>query len=317
MFKIKKIRLQDYCGYRDVEFDFTDENGKPKQLITFFGPNGIGKSNLLEAISILSRAHTFYGRDTRFLFRKITYNPDYNPTQTEYQEQYIKGYVLSKEYAAKIQAELDKYEMKLTGIFETEDGDKEVVNTTSGVKKNELPFQQNRLDYSYYIDADAPDNMRKFQLHKEMEHRFIDLSQIIYEYNCHLAKEVEDRDELFYTDFIIDKYGTLVHFKRFSAGEKKIATLLRGLCHPVYMNEHDIVLIDNIVMHIYMDRHAKLINKLLSEFPNKQFIITTHSSVLVGVKDKSLGINIKGYLDDSNLYDIEKYKLKDLSRRKS
>ena len=319
MFKIKKIRLQDYCGYRDVEFDFTDKNGKPKQLITFFGPNGCGKSSILEAVSILSRAHTFYGRDTRYLFRKITYNPEYDPIYTEYKEQYVQGLeqklidgkILSREYAEKIQAELNKYNMTLTGIFETNEGDKEVVITTDGVKKNELPFQQNRLDYSYYIDADAPDNMRKFQLHKEMESRFIDLAKMIYEYDCYLEKEVEDRNELFYTDFVINKYGTLVHFKRFSDGEKKIATLLRGLCNPIYMDEQDIIIIDNICMHIYMARHARLIDKLIQLFPDKQFFITTHSAVLVGVQDEKLGINIKGYINEKSLYDVESYKKKE------
>jgi predicted ATPase len=110
-------------------------------------------------------------------------------------------------------------------------------------------------------------------------------------------------DEKFYDDLIIVKGKTKVHFKSMSAGEKKIATLIRELCKLKHEKKHiDIALIDNIEMHVYMKRHAKLIDKIKEHFGDKQIICTTHSPVLVGTDE------IKGYLDEECLYDIEKYK---------
>ena len=46
--KITSLRLQDFRSYQDRVFDFDQDQ------IIFCGPNGIGKTNVLEAISVLS-----------------------------------------------------------------------------------------------------------------------------------------------------------------------------------------------------------------------------------------------------------------------
>jgi len=85
MTKIKKLYLCNYRGYRDIVFDFTDKDGKIKNLSVFIGSNGIGKSSVLNAISLLSSASRFYGRNTTLIFRKDTYDPDYDPDKQEFQ----------------------------------------------------------------------------------------------------------------------------------------------------------------------------------------------------------------------------------------
>jgi predicted ATP-binding protein involved in virulence len=67
------------------------------------------------------------------------------------------------------------------------------------------------------------------------------------------------------------------------------------------------ILIDNICMHIYKDRHAAMIDELMNIFPNKQFFITTHSPILVGMEDKKLGISIPSFLPQKFLYPVENY----------
>ncbi|MFW6172498.1 MAG: hypothetical protein ACOC5T_02020, partial [Elusimicrobiota bacterium] len=197
----------------------------------------------------------------------------------------------------------------IIGVNNVTDSEKDQ-NKKVRVIKNELPRRE-AMSYYYLIDADHPSNMYKFQLHSEMKDVFLELAQAVYGMNCHMGSDfadLQDGDESFYTDFIIEKYGTMVHFKRMSDGERKIATLLRDLCNPIYMNLNDIILIDNICMHIYKDRHATLIEKIVELFPDKQFFITTHSPVLVGMKDVELGITIDPYLKCSSLYDLETYK---------
>jgi AAA15 family ATPase/GTPase len=335
MTKIKSIHLKNYCGYRDIFFDFTGNN-QINKLAMFVGPNGSGKSNLLEAIQLLSAASRFSRRDMSLTWRKYTYDPDYNPTTQEYTIAYAdhikkdkKGRIVidntnnqankmpglethDPEFLKKVIGDLE--EMEITGVFSTNDGDKEVIVTTRGVKKNELSAGMGAISFDYFIDADNPNNMAKFQLPVEKEKMFIDLAETIYGYKCSLEKKVNNIDgeidengnivnEYFFTDCVLTKpWGDRVHFKRMSDGEKKIATLIRHLCDPTYMEEFDLILIDNSVMHVYAKRHRQMIKKILDTFPDKQFIMTTHSSILIDS------------LPSRYLYDVEDYKIKEAKK---
>jgi len=48
--KIRKIKLDNYKIFKNLELDFTDENGKTLDFIIFTGINGTGKTTLLELI---------------------------------------------------------------------------------------------------------------------------------------------------------------------------------------------------------------------------------------------------------------------------
>ena len=298
MVKIRTLQLKNYCGYRDITFDFSDTDGGIKPISCFFGPNGCGKSTGLDAISMLSATYRLTGRRVDLVLRKCTYHPDYDPT--------VAGFINSPE------------PMELIGVFATENGDKKVVITSEGVQLDELPPKAYPRDNSYYIDADNANTMYKFQLCKAEGEKFIDIANVFYGYPCELeglTADLGNNDEEYYTDFVIQKSnGTRVHYKRMSDGEKKIAQLVAGLCDPSWMNNIDIILVDNIELHVYKNRHGKMINKLLSSFPTKQFVATTHSAILTGVDDNELGIHIKPFLDQKYLYDIEKYRIEESER---
>jgi len=290
MVKLKNLTLENYCGYRNTHLDFTDSLNKPKNLSCFFGPNGCGKSTILAAIDIVSSAARLFGRDNEMLFRKMTYHPDYEPSYEDFQK------TVSK--------------LKIEAIFDIDGDDKEVIIDSSGIVKCELPDAQK--SYCYFIDADHPMAINAFQLHAEMEDIFIDIAKTAYGYDCYLDKKINDlnsKKELFYTDFVIIKPdSTHVHYRRMSGGEKKIATLLRHLCNPLYINSFDMITIDNIEKEVYMSRHAPMVDKLLEIFSDKQFFIATHSPILVGMSDIVRGIEIPPYLDKNALYPISDLK---------
>jgi predicted ATP-binding protein involved in virulence len=267
MIKIKRLHLENYCGYRNSTFDFTINN-EINNINLFYGPNGTGKSSILNALNVLSLAHRLSTKDNELYFRKMIYHEDYDPSYVSFQN--------------------SKYDMKIEGVFETDDGDKRVLITDQGVELNEV--ERFSWGIVYFIDADHPINMQKFQLHEEMSKQFLDMAKLVYGFDCKLDQLCEDFEktgEHFYKDFIIDKNGTRVHFRRMSAGERKIATLLSALCEPTYMKNIDIITIDNLELHVYFKRHAAMLDKLLETFPGKQFICTTHSGNLIQhVKDR-------------------------------
>ncbi len=319
MVKIKKVILKNYCGYLDTTFDFTHADGSVKNLAMFYGFNGCGKSTLLDAVELLSCAQIYENKKTDLLFRKITHHADYDPDLENFKAEYKKakeeGRIMSAPSGNMVWAEQPP--MEIEGIFDTDLGEKRVVIETNGVVLNELPKVNNTsfIGHCNYIDADNMMNMSKFQLPEGKEHTFMELAKATYDFDCELLKPIYDSGVLFYTDFTIKKDGIKIHFKRMSDGEKKIATLFRGLCDPDYANI-DIILIDNFELHSYFLRHRPMLDKVRELFPDKQFIMTTHSPLLVGC----LPIGLKPYVGEEYLYDVVKIKqeqsLKDVTYAK-
>lgn len=302
MIKLKKIKFLNYCGYRDVEFDLTDISmaDSVKNWFILFGPNGTGKSNFLHAVKILSAPWEIQSRMTlgtdpeelkqsnnSVFLRRFTYNPNYQP-----------GY----------EAFSEKNNLYMEGVFTTDDGDKRVIIENNydtkfcGVSLNELPkylsddgVEKDTVSAALYCDADNPMNYYKFQIKAGCAQEFLDFATTVYNFPCELPEsskvpaKVGDEVLIFYTDFVLHKGSTKVHYKRMSAGEKKIATLLATLFNTIYKNksnENNILLIDNLELHIYWKRHMKLIEKLSEFFPREQIIATTHSPVIIKEMDK-------------------------------
>lgn len=304
MIKIKKLRMKNFCGFRDNEIDFVNKNGEVNDISLFFGPNGEGKSTILNAIQIVSSPKEYVGRDLSISFRKFIYHEDYDPG---YHELKLREGLIEQE------------DMEVEGIFETEEGEKRVVFSAStsgkksGIVLNELSSQRRRYNNntnSYFIDADNPTNMHRFVLPNKYMDKFLDIAETVYGFECALLDNsktelpielLEEEDGTFFDDFTIKKVRNgeevRVHYKRMSAGEKKIATLLRHLCNPDYIDSLDMILVDNLEMHVYFKRHRAMIDKLLEHFPNKQFICTSHSETMIDHVGKIRG--------KESLFDLE------------
>ena len=288
MIKLKRLKLVNYCGYRNFDYDLTDGDGIKKWTI-LFGPNGCGKSNFLEAVRLLSYPTTIRGRpDLTLFFRRLTYHPDYQPG--------LEGF------------DRNKTELQMLGVFDTPEGDREIEIKNdwtlrgSGLTKDEIGSSR---ALTAYLDADNPMNMQKFQLNAKYKSQFLDFARAVYGFECeipdaktnmHMELDPITGDwTTFFLDFVITKFGnTKVHFKRMSAGEKKIATMLRSLFNQVYDNKDiGIILIDNVELHLYFRRHLILMQKLEEYFPDRQFIVTTHSPIIIDNMDKKYLLDLE------------------------
>jgi len=297
--KLKSIKLKNYCGYKDFELDLTDGNSV-KRWTMFFGPNGVGKSNFIRAVDLLSRPKAFTLKKNILTFRKLKYHHDY-----------ISGAEPMYEHVN---------DLKMEGVFLVDGVEKRVVlednikgiifagrtvdennGEISGVKICELePNNQGVI----FIDADNKNMMTKFQIISDIQKPFCDFAKAVYGYECYCPEEAVSYDQgiKFITDFVLEKFdGTKVHYKRFSDGEKKIATLISSLFKRAYKHspnkeDSDILIIDNIEMHIYFKRHMILIQKMEEYFPDKQIIATTHSPVIIENLDKKYLVDLEEML---------------------
>lgn len=284
MISLKHLKLENYCGYPSIDLSFIKDN-KPINFNLFYGENGIGKSSILEAIYILSVASRLSTRDNSLLFRKLIRHNDYNPVEAGFKPA--------------------ERTMSVKGVFDDSGEEKIVeiamgadIETPSGVIRND--FSNDLQEFVFNTDADNPMSMNKFQINKKYEDLFLDIARTVYGYECFLSSPVSDRGEVYYTDFVIykDYVDTKVHFRRMSAGERKIATLLADICNPDALEQYDIILIDNFSMHIYWKRHEALVDKFMEVFKNKQIFTTDHSGVLINYLKKEYG--------EHHSYDLKK-----------
>lgn len=286
--KIVSLDLQNVCGYRQAFFNFRKSDGSINDIFMLYGVNGCGKSSILDIINILCSANRFVGRDFSLMFRKMIHHQDYNPSYESFQ---------TFDNVMKVEALFEQDQEQYRVVIEVDPVKARLVqegklpHTAVGVIVNELPVD--RKSYVFYSDADNPNNMAKFQVEKSVKDIFLDIAEAVYGYKCILENEVEEYDSqlkqhvTYFTDLVIEKdddgddHKVRVHYRRMSAGERKIATLLRQLCSPQQKDFYDIYMIDNCAMHIYFERHHKLVEKLLEHFPEKQFFMTTHSGTLI------------------------------------
>jgi len=302
MIKLKRIRLKNYCGYRDFELDLTDGDSI-KTWAMFYGPNGTFKSTFLRAVDLLTSPTRFTRKKNILTFRKLKYHKDYaSGSETMYSD--VNDLSMEAIFIVDGQEKKVVLEDNIKGIIyagRTVDEKKEEI---SGVKVNELDFKDEGM---IFIDADSRSMMVKFQIIADLEQKFCDFARAVYGYECYCPKTsvVIDHGIEFYTDFVIikppNKYNreeTKVHYKRFSDGEKKIATLISSLFKRGHKDSpdkenKDIIAVDNVCMHVYYLRHMKLIEKMEEYFPDKQFIATTHSPIIIRELDKKYLINME------------------------
>lgn len=305
--KIKSLHLQNFAGYRDTKIDFTDKNGNTKQWAILYGQNGLGKTNFLQAVKLLTNAHRYQNRDCSILLNRYVYSDDYSPSSQVYKQKLQKIIIQNKDnelYKDIIESNFKLNRMKITGVFQTPQGDKKVIIQNEGTTLNELPFSEK--GYCTYIDADHPSQLSKFQLQKsELSQLFLQMAKVIYGFNAYFDKSVNVGDRQMYTGYIIEKFGAKIKYKQMSAGEKKIGTLVKALCNEDIYN-NDIIIIDNIELHIYFARVPKLFEIMKQVFRDFQIICSTHSGSLIQHVNK----NYNGEF----LYDLQPYKIQEMKK---
>lgn len=294
MFYIKKLYLKNFCQYHESTFDFTKKDGSPYNFISFFGPNGIGKSHLLEAISLLtvdtsSRNSVLVNNSLQKYIRNLNYDPLYHFIKKE-----------------------DSLDMIIEGTFVYQDKDYVIKINQDGLVRDDFcpistdennikhtgPFGNDYLKYkkrmSHFVTNDTL-KLHNFQIHKSHKDEF---EKIISEITRYPVRCVETSNVFqsnnnafgneFYTDVVLEKKGHTIHYKRMSLGERKICKSFSDLLNLMVCLESDnmkywprILLMDEIESHVYYDRHVRFIDCLKQVFAKQQIFATTHSGILV------------------------------------
>jgi len=295
---LREITLKNYRQYLDTTISFTKADGNPYHFVCFYGPNGQGKSNLLEAISILTM-HTF-GRSKEAVIESIQkYVTDYEGIYDKYKKK-------------------AKPDMLIRGVYDMEGKEYVIeINQNGYIRNDFLPifndeneiitksiFGDDYLKYyqriCHFIKTDSDLSFYKFQLVSDKAEIFEQILTELtgFETECVTIKGFSNEDNYYKTDCIFKKtIGKTIpfncHFKQMSAGEKKCAkafseilNLIHGLetakSNEIPLKGFPAILIyDNIEFHVYYKRHISFMNCLKKVFNQQQIFSTTHSKVLI------------------------------------
>lgn len=287
-------------------------------------------STVLDVIRVVSCPWRYLGRDTSMIFRKMAFHPNYDPSTLAVNPfegvMRIEATFDTDDGDKKVIVEYDSEKIKeieeiskkaMVGEAEWEDIAK--AGEKIGIIHNELERREiefdgglyTPLDVSYYPEADNPMMTGNFQVHADVAEEFLDIAKATFGYDCRLESPVVEwdkqrrKDITFFTDFVVDKEfeGTTVHYRSMSAGERKIATLLRLILHPVHRAIYDIYLIDNLSMHVFYQRHVTMFDKIKEHLPEKQMLVTTHSGELIRhLGDTGCLYDVVGIKREANKY---------------
>lgn len=134
-------------------------------------------------------------------------------------------------------------------------------------------------------------------------------------YELKIIKTKIEKEESFSLqdgDKVKDKFerNTSLSFSQLSSGEKTLIALVADLTRRLCLANPDsdnplegngIVLIDEIDVHLHPKWQRKVVTKLREIFPNIQFVVTTHSPlVLTNIKSENVRI-----VKDNSIYKIE------------
>ncbi len=309
---LMKLTLRNYCFYEDYTFDFTKPDGSPYEFICFYGPNGLGKSTLLEAILLLTMNRFGRGMDRirRSLF-KYVYNENYNPGLSDAETKPGKNMFVEGVY----QMGGKEYVIQLTenGWLRNDFSPVPTISDPTIEDMSEAaqlgPWGEDHLKHTqricHYVTSDSDLSLNKFQLVTHHMQNFEDIMTEIMRWpaKCIAPPELEgwtsQEDRTYCTDYTITKTKrrtgnqVITHFRRMSAGERKITKSFSDLLNMMYSLEYPepgepsmlhwprLLLIDNIEMHAYFDRHVRLLNCMKRVFSHQQIFATTHSGVLI------------------------------------
>ncbi len=317
---IKKIRLENFRGFEGVhEFELHSD-----YINVIIGANGAGKTSVLDAISYPFFAifsgnmyRQFIGKDYYDWRDKQNHKTDisYSKTQTEIklfmdnceEPEFIYSFDDDKRYNAiegKLQPEKFKFSDNL--VFKKYNNRRDLETNAS--------YNHNSFAYWYKEQINIRNNeiVKNLQDNKSagsvLDYQIPSTSLIIKAVNTFLRNLTDHKFLRVITDksnyenelvlFIEKENGEKVEYSQLSSGEKAVFGILLEIAKDSFFYDQNsnnsfqtpgIVLIDEIELHLHPKWQPSILQALHKTFPNIQFIVTTHSPLVINhLKNENL-----------------------------
>jgi len=180
-------------------------------------------------------------------------------------------------------------------------------------------IEQQILENSYKVEQkDLDANLPSLDVVRKALKKFMSVlnaSEYSQLYVVQKSEIYADFSESIESKLGVKKNNTELLFSQLSHGERMIISLVSEIARRLYLANPDslnpligdgVILIDELELHLHPQWQNKVLEGLTSTFPNLQFVITTHSPlILSGLRNNSISIlNNKVVIDSDDLPDI-------------
>ena len=291
--KIESVRLENFRGIRELELEFQDPGGKPLDLVVLAGPNGCGKTSVLEAC-LLACDYAFLPEnkdkpkynihnDAADFEIRLRVRDSTGAASEVVRTKKTQPLVSDKDYDDSVRGVLSKTlieyfsswrEPKLVGSR----------SVTAGKRgKRPLPNEENRLWIvkQYLIDLTAYRAFRTPGSGDGLDPEFQRINaawKLFYpnrdqRFIAEPASEnIEEGFDLFLKN--LDR-NARVPVDSLSAGEIEVLTMLGWFA--IKKSSVEILFIDEPELHLHQSWHRAVLKALRKVLPDTQIICATHS----------------------------------------
>ncbi len=356
--KLKKISFKNFRLFENFDLEFPDEN-----FIVLIGNNGVGKSSILDGISLC--LEHFVGKitsdqleshDIRDSLRNFDINEQSNSSELDIvikltnqeivfntnKSRNIKGTgfdIKNEQFLKNLNKEIKIGKIDAIPVFyyydvKRSDYPGRTFNADKNLKNNltdtyeKYQKQSNIANFEEWFVAESIDESIQRNENKDYESKGLRVSRNAL--NTFLAnfdigvsgfklKKIEGQKLIPNTNleyyFAAEKNNQTLVFNQLSSGEKAIIHLIADISrrlsiansHSINsLNGEGIILIDEIDLHFHPSWQVQIVKALKATFPNIQFIVTTHSPlVLSGVrKEEIISLTAEGVIPTDEIPDI-------------
>ncbi len=288
--KIRKLKIKNYKMFEDIEFDFTDKNGKTLDTVIFAGINGTGKTSLLEFIMKIFTDINHYAYEDIDKVELELYKNERNliVESQYYSDNDIKKYMIFKGNERKY---MDNEIYSITEILSDKNNFK-ISYFHNNVFSDKKKFFQNSDVFFKYIDYE--------NFEKDLQKYFDD---VIYKYilknrnltaNQVIEKRIKEINnflkELKITTKIVDIEdnklilenisGKKLEIKDLSDGEKQI--YFRAIFFNTLNLENSLIFVDEPELSLHPQWQSLAVNFYQNAGNDNQVFLATHSPHIIG-----------------------------------
>jgi AAA15 family ATPase/GTPase len=327
---IKKIEIKNFKSIRHQTIDDC------KRINVFIGYPNVGKSNILEALSLISYLSNYNQTSLKSLCRFKELIDVFNDGDKQKDaEIFADDYVFALRFIDKNQIDF--------GIVEKENYVEKFNNVTSRLFKN-IRIDRDGKTNTLYADAfnDKLLVLKKYEFRPEHDSSKDNPTKLsfpfgsnlaeIVRYNSLLRKECGELFSAYNLKLVFDENENIIiqkqldEFSAFQFSFSQVAdTLQRLIFHKaaIATNEHTVLLFEEPEAHMFPPYISKFTADVMYDKNDNQFFITTHSPFVINdfmenLKNDELSIYVVGYkketgetlirkLTDEELHEIYQY----------
>ena len=312
--KIRHVTIEYFRAVEHLDLDCTDG------VNAFIGDNGSGKSTVLDAMSILyswlnAKFSSSKGKGRNIRKEDVNAGSPYCflSMEVEHEGETVRWSLLRGDVSDESQErrtclkELEPF----VRLLREKNVDERYLFTAYGVNRN-IPsvtvnkqiygndnardlFVRNSLAstswksfFNWYYERENEENRMKARFNQQYHDESLDAIRecLVEVFPGYKNLRIEDRP----TRFVIEKGGKDVNFELLSDGEKCYITLVLDIARRLSMqnsgkrpilNGEQVVLIDELDLHLHPSWQLHVISNLVRKFPGCQFFVTSHSSLVL------------------------------------